>query len=94
MGYVNKPLNKKALAKIVGEVHAKLGMTACMDFLDRLKELGFHHATEGGISIGIDDIIIPPEKERDHRRGPEGRRRLRRAITATASSPTASATTR
>nr|MEE4268460.1 DNA-directed RNA polymerase subunit beta' [Candidatus Krumholzibacteria bacterium] len=62
MGYVNAPLNKKALAKIVGEVHAKLGMTACMEFLDRLKELGFHHATEGGISIGIDDIIIPPEK--------------------------------
>jgi len=62
MGYVNKPLNKKALAKIVGEVHAVMGMTACMNFLDRLKELGFHHATEGGISIGIDDIIIPPEK--------------------------------
>jgi DNA-directed RNA polymerase subunit beta' len=62
MDYVNEPLNKKALARIVGDVHAKLGMTACMEFLDRLKELGFHHATEGGISIGIDDIIIPPEK--------------------------------
>ena len=62
MGYVNQPLNKKTLAGIVGDVHAKLGMTACMEFLDRLKELGFHHATEGGISIGIDDIIIPPEK--------------------------------
>ncbi len=62
MGYVNEPLNKKALSRIVSEVHARLGMTACMEFLDRLKELGFHHATEGGISIGIDDIIIPPEK--------------------------------
>ncbi|MCP4574550.1 MAG: DNA-directed RNA polymerase subunit beta' [bacterium] len=62
MGYVNEPLNKKALSKLVGEVHAALGMTICMNFLDRLKELGFHHATEGGISIGIDDIIIPPEK--------------------------------
>jgi len=63
MDFVNEALNKKALARIVGEVHAKLGMTACMNFLDRLKELGFHHATEGGISIGIDDIIIPPEKK-------------------------------
>ena len=63
LDFVNKPLNKKDLSKIVGEVHAKKGMTACMDFLDRLKELGFHHATEGGISIGIDDIIIPPEKK-------------------------------
>ncbi|MFH1844623.1 MAG: DNA-directed RNA polymerase subunit beta', partial [bacterium] len=60
--FVNKPLNKKALAQIVGDVHHQLGVTACMNFLDRLKELGFHHATEGGITIGIDDIIIPPEK--------------------------------
>jgi DNA-directed RNA polymerase subunit beta' len=63
MDYVNEPTNKKALARIVGQVHAKMGTTACMEFLDRLKDLGFHHATEGGISIGIDDIIIPPEKK-------------------------------
>ncbi len=62
IGYVNEPLSKKALSRIVGEVHAQMGMTVCMEFLDRLKDLGFHHATEGGISIGIDDIIIPPEK--------------------------------
>ncbi|MHB8078413.1 MAG: DNA-directed RNA polymerase subunit beta' [Candidatus Krumholzibacteriia bacterium] len=61
--YVNKPLNKKALARIVGEVHHKLGVTDCMQFLDRLKELGFHHATMAGITIGIDDILIPPEKQ-------------------------------
>ena len=63
MEYMNETFNKKALSRLVGEVHARMGMTACMNFLDRLKELGFHHATEGGISIGIDDIIIPPEKK-------------------------------
>ena len=63
MDYVNQPLGKKQLAKIVGEVHHKLGVTKCMNFLDDLKALGFYHATEGGISIGIDDIIIPPEKK-------------------------------
>ena len=61
--FANRALNKKALSKIVSDVHRQLGMTACMNFLDRLKETGFHHATEGGISIGIDDIIIPPQKE-------------------------------
>ncbi len=61
--FQNKPLNKKALARIVGEVHHRLGVTQCMRFLDRLKELGFHHATEAGITIGIDDIKIPPEKQ-------------------------------
>ncbi|MDD5718767.1 MAG: DNA-directed RNA polymerase subunit beta' [Candidatus Krumholzibacteria bacterium] len=62
LGFVNQPLGKKQLAKIVAEVHFQLGVTQCMQFLDQLKELGFRHATEGGISIGIDDIIIPPEK--------------------------------
>ncbi len=62
MGYVNQPLGKKQLAKIVADVHHKLGVTRCMTFLDQLKDLGFHHATEGGISIGIDDVIIPTEK--------------------------------
>ncbi len=64
LDYVNEPLNKKALSKIVAEVHAAEGMTSCMNFLENLKNLGFHHATEGGISIGIDDILIPPEKEK------------------------------
>ncbi len=63
LGYVNQPLGKKQLAKIVAEVHYRLGVTRCMQFLDQLKDLGFHHATEGGVSIGIDDIIIPPEKK-------------------------------
>ncbi len=62
MEFVNKPLNKKALARIVGEVHHRLGVTECMLFLDRLKEVGFHHATMAGLTIGIDDILIPPEK--------------------------------
>jgi len=62
VGYVNQPLGKKQLAKVVAEVHHKMGVTHCMEFLDQLKALGFHHATEGGVSIGIDDIIIPPEK--------------------------------
>jgi DNA-directed RNA polymerase subunit beta' len=35
--------------------------------LDKLKELGFEHATLAGVSIGIDDMIIPEEKRPDHR---------------------------
>ncbi len=62
MEYVNEPLNKKALAGIVGRVHKRYGVTVCMRFLDRLKELGFHHATLAGLTIGIDDILIPDEK--------------------------------
>ena len=63
LDYVNQSLGKKQLAKVVAEVHYKLGVSKCMQFLDELKHLGFHHATVGGISIGIDDILIPPEKQ-------------------------------
>ena len=34
-----------------------------MEFLDRLKEFGFFYATRGGVSIGIEDLRIPAEKE-------------------------------
>ena len=63
MPYANQPFNKKALAKLVGAVYKGYGTTGCMQFLDRLKQLGFHHATEAGITIGIDDILIPEEKK-------------------------------
>ncbi len=63
MPYANQSFNKKALANLVGDVHKRFGTTVCMSFLDRLKQLGFHHATEAGITIGIDDILIPDEKE-------------------------------
>jgi DNA-directed RNA polymerase subunit beta' len=62
MAYTNQSYNKKALAKLVGKVYKDYGTTGCMEFLDRLKELGFHHATEAGLTIGIDDILIPKEK--------------------------------
>jgi DNA-directed RNA polymerase subunit beta' len=62
MDHTNIAFNKKALAALVADVHTRFGTTICMTFLDRLKELGFHHATEAGITIGIDDILIPDAK--------------------------------
>ncbi|MDO9172678.1 MAG: DNA-directed RNA polymerase subunit beta', partial [bacterium] len=63
MTWTNQAFNKKALAALVGDVHQRYGATGCMQFLDRLKQLGFHHATEAGITIGIDDILIPDAKK-------------------------------
>jgi DNA-directed RNA polymerase subunit beta' len=37
-------------------------MAETAEFLDRLKELGFHYATMGGLSVGLDDVEIPQEK--------------------------------
>jgi len=59
----NRVMKKKAINELVDYVqkHGGIGVTA--GFLDRLKNLGFKHATEAGISISIDDIKIPTTKE-------------------------------
>jgi len=59
----NRVMKKKYINEIVDYVqkHGGIGVTA--GFLDRLKDLGFKHATESGVSISIDDIRIPEMKE-------------------------------
>jgi len=58
----NRVMKKKAINEIVDYVqkHGGIGVTA--GFLDRLKDLGFKHATEAGVSISADDIRIPDMK--------------------------------
>lgn len=58
----NRVMKKKAINELVDYVqkHGGIGVTA--GFLDRLKDLGFKHATESGVSISIDDIKIPETK--------------------------------
>jgi DNA-directed RNA polymerase subunit beta' len=59
----NRVMKKKAINEVVDYVqkHGGIGITA--SFLDRLKDLGFKHATEAGVSISIDDIKIPEAKK-------------------------------
>ncbi len=59
----NRVMRKSAIGELVDYVqkHGGIGITA--GFLDKLKDLGFKHATESGVSISIDDIKIPDEKK-------------------------------
>ncbi len=61
-GYVNKELNKANVGDIVAESHKRFGHTRTIELLDEIKKLGFEMATLGGISIGIDDLVIPKAK--------------------------------
>ncbi|MEO2082896.1 MAG: DNA-directed RNA polymerase subunit beta', partial [Desulfurobacteriaceae bacterium] len=61
--FVNKVMTKKAVAALIADVHKKLGNEVTVDMLDRLKEAGFVQAALGGLSIGIDDLHIPPTKK-------------------------------
>ncbi len=62
LGFYNAPVNKKNLGELIWRCYQLVGQDRTVDMLDRLKELGFTEATRAGVSIGIDDMIIPTEK--------------------------------
>jgi DNA-directed RNA polymerase subunit beta' len=62
-GFVSKELNKSNVGDIVAESHKRFGHTRTIQLLDDIKKLGFEMATLGGISIGIDDLVIPHAKQ-------------------------------
>jgi len=63
VGYVNELLTKKKLQQIIATVVKVCGMARTARFLDDIKHLGFQMAYKGGLSMGLNDVIIPEEKE-------------------------------
>jgi DNA-directed RNA polymerase subunit beta' len=62
--YVNGILRKKGLQNLVQYCYLRWGLEKTVDMLDVIKDLGFTYATRAGISIGIDDLVIPEEKQK------------------------------
>ena len=62
MPFINGLLKKKGLQQLVQSCYLKFGLEKTVEMLDSLKNLGFTYATKSGLSIGIDDLIIPKEK--------------------------------
>ena len=62
MPYVNGLLKKKGLQQLVQKCYLDFGLERTVDMLDALKNLGFTYATRSGLSIGIDDLVIPANK--------------------------------
>jgi len=57
-------LKKKGLQQVVQYCYLRFGLQKTVEMLDGLKDLGFLSATRSGLSIGIDDLIVPREKEK------------------------------
>lgn len=60
----NKIMKKKDISNLVDYIYKHGGLSNTAEFLDNLKNLGFKYATKAGISISIDDIIVPESKEK------------------------------
>ncbi len=62
LGFPNRPVKKNDLGDLIWKCYKICGHDKTVAMLDKLKELGFREATKAGVSIGIDDMIIPKEK--------------------------------
>ena len=59
---VNRPLGKKAVRELVDCAYRNIGIKATVIFADRLKDIGYKYSTAGGLSISIDDMVVPRKK--------------------------------
>ena len=62
MPYVNGLLKKKGIGQLVNYCYLNLGLEVTVKMLDRIKDLGFTYATRSGLSVGLDDMVIPESK--------------------------------
>ena len=62
MPFINGLLKKKGDGQLVQYCYLKFGLQITVQMLDEVKKLGFLYATRAGISIGIDDMVVPEEK--------------------------------
>jgi DNA-directed RNA polymerase subunit beta' len=63
LGYVDELLTKKKLQGIIAQVYKLAGNAKTANFLDDIKYLGFQSAFTGGLSMGLNDVQIPDEKD-------------------------------
>lgn len=60
--WVNKAVKKKDLVKLVSRLYKSFGPESTVKALDNIKQLGFGYATLGGISLSVENLVIPETK--------------------------------
>ncbi len=60
--FVNKALKKRDTTQFVDELVQTFGASAIAQVLDAFKDLGFRFATQAGITVSKNDVVIPPAK--------------------------------
>nr|MBN2276362.1 DNA-directed RNA polymerase subunit beta' [candidate division Zixibacteria bacterium] len=61
--FFNKVASKSILEQLVLDCFRLVGTSRTVDFLDKLKKLGFEYATQAGVTVSIGDMLIPEEKQ-------------------------------
>jgi DNA-directed RNA polymerase subunit beta' len=59
---VNRDMTKKAISSVINACYRTVGLKETVVFADQLMYTGFHYATRAGVSIGVDDMVVPQQK--------------------------------
>ena len=59
---INKPLKKKEISRLINGCFHRVGLRETVIFADKLMYTGFSYATRAGISIAVDDMLVPMQK--------------------------------
>ena len=62
--YRNQPVLKSDIARLVDEAVHRYDRATVESILDGLKDLGFHYATRAGVTIGVEDVLVPESKQK------------------------------
>ncbi|PIV10473.1 MAG: DNA-directed RNA polymerase subunit beta', partial [Candidatus Portnoybacteria bacterium CG03_land_8_20_14_0_80_41_10] len=60
--FQNEWMNSKKLEKLIALITSRYKTEEVQATLDKIKDLGFEYSTQSGITWGMDDLIVPPEK--------------------------------
>jgi len=60
---INKTMDSKEISRLINRCYREVGLKATVIFADKLMYLGFEYATKSGVSIALDDMVVPENKE-------------------------------
>ncbi|MFZ8886855.1 MAG: DNA-directed RNA polymerase subunit beta' [Steroidobacteraceae bacterium] len=61
---INQDMTKKRISAVINHCYRVLGLKETVVFADQLMYTGFSYATRAAVSIGVDDMMVPPQKEK------------------------------
>ncbi len=61
---INTTLKKKEVSSLINGCYRQVGLKETVVFADQLMYMGFNYATKAGISIGVDDMVVPEQKKK------------------------------
>ncbi len=62
LGFTNQVMDRKGLKEIIARCYRDLGPAATATLVDGIKAVGFRYATAAGITIGVEDLVVPKQK--------------------------------